>query len=273
MKQTSANEWVLFKKCLVLLLTICGLSLNNIVSAHRVEMYTATGCVGNEMTDADRDTLITRAFSTINGQWKQVNALYAVPAGVTSMGISIADVVASSERLFSFDNISYQPSSNLTLGDRIWFDANKNGINENTENGISGVTVHLYKDDNNDNYPDTTAAGVPIIIASTTTNATGYYSFTNLSSGNYIVGVVTPSGYMLDSVNSGDPDNDINLDNNGIYAINGGEAFGWAITLTNSNNTYDFGFCQSTTSSTFCKPNHTATKPPIINTATCITSV
>ena len=28
----------------------------------------------------------------------------------------------------------------------------KNGINEINETGLSGVTVHLYKDDDNDNY-------------------------------------------------------------------------------------------------------------------------
>ncbi len=139
----------------------------------------------------------------------------------------------------------YCPTT-LELGNRVWYDANNDGVNAG-ENGIPGITVYLYKDDNNDN----TADGVS--IASTVTDANGYYSFTNLGPGHYIVGVITPSGYMSSAVNGGDPDNNINLDDNGQVIV-GNEIRGLAITLvagteplvdgntnSNSNITYDFG--------------------------------
>ena len=139
----------------------------------------------------------------------------------------------------------YCPTT-LELGNRVWYDTNNNGINSN-ENGIAGVMVRIYKDDNNDNAADGAS------IATTTTDADGFYNFANLGPGNYIVGVVTPAGYISSSVNGGDPDNNINLDDNGQVIV-GNETRGLAITLiagtepdgantnTNNNATYDFGF-------------------------------
>jgi hypothetical protein len=148
----------------------------------------------------------------------------------------------------------YCPTT-LQLGNRIWNDLNNNGINDG-EAGIAGVTVNLYKDNDNNNVAD---GG---IIETVVTDANGYYLFTLLAPGNYIVGVVTPAGYASSSVNGGDPDNDINLDDNGQITV-GNETRGLAITLTgggepgdggtpndtNVNITYDFGFYQAPTGS------------------------
>ena len=131
----------------------------------------------------------------------------------------------------------------LTLGNRIWYDTNNNGINEASENGIRNVTVRLYTDADNNNIAD------GAYIASTTTDMNGNYSFIGLSAGNYIVGVVRPNGYMSSSVNGGDPDNNTDNDDNG-QVVNGTEVRGLAITLANgaeptggnTNYTYDFGF-------------------------------
>jgi uncharacterized repeat protein (TIGR01451 family) len=71
----------------------------------------------------------------------------------------------------------------MSLGNRVWFDANNNGIMDAGEIGISGVNVVLYKDANNDGVPDGPA------IANTTTDTNGYYLFDNLDPGTYIVGV------------------------------------------------------------------------------------
>jgi protocatechuate 3,4-dioxygenase beta subunit len=146
----------------------------------------------------------------------------------------------------------YCPTT-LELGNRVWLDANNDGLNSG-EGGIANVTVRLYKDDNNDNVPDGAA------IATLVTDADGFYQFTGLGPGNYIVGVVTPAGMASSSVNGGDPDNDINMDDNG-QVIAGNETRGLAITLvagtendgtntnTNINITYDFGFYPAPTGS------------------------
>jgi protocatechuate 3,4-dioxygenase beta subunit len=143
--------------------------------------------------------------------------------------------------------ISFLLTTYLELGNRVWYDANNNGINEAGENGIANITVRLYNDGNNDNVADGAA------IATDITDGSGNYSFTGLTPGNYIVGVVVPNGYTSSSVNGGDPDNNINLDDNGQVSASGNEIRGLAITLafgtepdgsssnTNNNVTYDFG--------------------------------
>lgn len=63
-----------------------------------------------------------------------------------------------------------------SLGDTVWLDLNVNGIQEDAEPGISGITVYLYK-----------ASNLTDAIQTTTTNAAGYYIFQPLSSANYVV--------------------------------------------------------------------------------------
>ena len=135
---------------------------------------------------------------------------------------------------------------NLSIGDLVWNDNNFNGVKDLAETGISGATVRLYKDDNNDNIANTS------VFATKTTDANGLYSFGNLAPGNYIVGVVLPGGYTASSVNGGDPDNNVNNDNNGVVAASG-EVRSLSLTLSlagepdndgddkNGNKTVDFG--------------------------------
>ena len=70
------------------------------------------------------------------------------------------------------------------LGDYVFVDANKNGIQDGGDSPIPGVVVVLL---NGANSP----------IASTTTNASGFYSFTGLTPGiPYSVSFVAPTGYV-----------------------------------------------------------------------------
>ncbi|MFZ1307036.1 MAG: SdrD B-like domain-containing protein [Ferruginibacter sp.] len=107
------------------------------------------------------------------------------------------------------------PVCNVQMGNVVWNDRNHDGIKQAAEKGIANATVNLFVDNNNDNIPDGTA------ILSTITNNNGWYNFSNLESGNYIVGIVPPSGYTQGVINGGDPDNDTDEDNNGVNIING----------------------------------------------------
>lgn len=145
-------------------------------------------------------------------------------------------------------------TNNLTLGNLIWSDANLNNIKDANESGVPNATVKLYKDANNDNVPDGAA------IATTTTNASGIYTFNNLAAGNYIVGVIIPTGYVRGATTATDPDDNVDNDNNGVYLIGnnqpGSEVRSKAITLaagteptndgdgSNGNLTLDIGLCQ-----------------------------
>jgi len=65
------------------------------------------------------------------------------------------------------------------IGDYIWFDANGDGVQDESEGGIGFVTVQLCSD-----------ANCNTVLETTETDSDGYYSFGNLSDGTYYVRVV-----------------------------------------------------------------------------------
>ncbi|GAB4028663.1 hypothetical protein GCM10028809_16830 [Spirosoma gilvum] len=83
-------------------------------------------------------------------------------------------------------------SNAASLGDFVWLDSNKDGIQDSGEPGIEGVTAILYIND--------------VASATTVTDATGFYSFTGLTPGNstsYVVGFSAPTGYTATTPYSG----------------------------------------------------------------------
>jgi protocatechuate 3,4-dioxygenase beta subunit len=83
------------------------------------------------------------------------------------------------------------PTNTNSIGDYVWNDVNKNGIQEPSEIGVSGVTVTLYN-----------ASNVP--ISSTSTDASGYYHFPDLPNGTFYVGFSNlPTGYVFSPQGNG----------------------------------------------------------------------
>lgn len=81
-----------------------------------------------------------------------------------------------------------------SLGDYVFVDANRNGIQDGGDTPLPGVTVVLLNGSNT-------------AIASTTANASGIYSFTGLTPGvPYSVSFVTPTGYVSTSATIGGND-------------------------------------------------------------------
>ena len=66
------------------------------------------------------------------------------------------------------------PPATASVGDRVWNDADGDGVQDAGEAGINGVTVELL-----DAYGN--------VIATTTTSGDGNYGFANLIAGNYTV--------------------------------------------------------------------------------------
>ncbi|MCB0188994.1 MAG: carboxypeptidase regulatory-like domain-containing protein, partial [Caldilineaceae bacterium] len=79
------------------------------------------------------------------------------------------------------------------IGDYVWYDNNKNGLQENGESGVPGVLVTLH-------HSDGTA------LATTQTDSTGYYEFNSLPSGEYYLIFTPPAGYQIAPQNSGNDD-------------------------------------------------------------------
>lgn len=79
-----------------------------------------------------------------------------------------------------------------SIGDRVFFDANGNGIQDDGEKGVANVPVSLLN-----------AQG---LVKTTTTDADGYYLFSGLPAGSYTVQFGKPSGYAFTLKDAGNDD-------------------------------------------------------------------
>ena len=76
------------------------------------------------------------------------------------------------------------------MGDYVWWDLDRDGIQDSSEKGISNVTLSIRKVD-----------GSPVVdvdgkaVTTTKTDGNGKYSFDNLPPGQYTVSVVSPRGF------------------------------------------------------------------------------
>ena len=94
------------------------------------------------------------------------------------------------------------------IGDRVWLDTNRNGIQESGESGVDGVTVYLF--DVNDRK-----------IATTQTANGGHYLFGNLAPGVYHVQFdrsTLPDGYVIARQDQGG-NNQVDSDANPVDGI------------------------------------------------------
>lgn len=97
-------------------------------------------------------------------------------------------VLGSSTNITTIDAgvMPYAPVGLGSIGDRVFVDANNNGLQDAGEQGVAGVTVTLYQ------------ANGTTVIRTTTTNPSGGYLFDGLAAGQYVVGFSGfPSGYTL----------------------------------------------------------------------------
>lgn len=153
----------------------------------------------------------------------------------------------------------------VSIGNRVWNDLNRNGINDPDEPGIPGVSLVIWSDPDGDGIPDWQGFGGVRV-----TDENGYYRFSGLQPGNYVVfvwqvnnwGPGEPLEHFV-STNGFEPNanNDVDLDNNGFgdaftdimsgimtlekeeEPLNDGDPFNCYFNYdANGNNTVDFGF-------------------------------
>ncbi|MEI7812991.1 MAG: SdrD B-like domain-containing protein, partial [Ignavibacteria bacterium] len=127
--------------------------------------FTKKNAVGNNATDSDADS-VTGKTTCVTLTGGQVNL--SIDAGI----------------------YYFQIPKKSTIGDNIWNDANGNGVRDNGETGMQGITVQLY---------DCTG----LLKITTTTDANGIYLFGNLDAGNYYITVLLPDGYTFTNNNAG----------------------------------------------------------------------
>lgn len=119
----------------------------------------------------------------------------------------------------------------VAVGDRVWYDDDRNGTQDDDEAGVPGVTVELHT-------AGQTCADAP--VATQTTDSSGNYLFNNQAPGNYFVCfdlTTIPSGYVVTGQDvSGNDGNDSDADRTTGQTGNTG-----AIPANTANLTLDMG--------------------------------
>ncbi len=202
-------------------------------------------------------TTLTGATATVSstaGAWIYITGNYVATASGT-VTLQIYDNNTScTDNDFVLDDLCFKSlGGSVNLGNIVWNDYDGDGIKDVAEPKIPGLTVSLYSDNNSDNLPDGAAIGT------TVTDASGYYSFTSLVAGRYIVSIPVLEGYTKSpntatQSTSPNPDNDVDNDNNGVNEV-GGILYSNATTLSvggepttdgdneNGNLTLDMALC------------------------------
>jgi serine-aspartate repeat-containing protein C/D/E len=137
-------------------------------------------------------------------------AIDSNPLALDANGLAVADVPkrGPAENDHTYDFGWVPPVLKGSLGDYVFLDANRNGIQDDGDSAVEGATVTLLNEDG------TPVAGVAPIV----TKADGRYLFTNLISGKYKVKFERPAGSNVTPTigGQGDPATDSNIGTDGI---------------------------------------------------------
>ncbi|HDH4670911.1 TPA: carboxypeptidase regulatory-like domain-containing protein, partial [Staphylococcus aureus] len=112
--------------------------------------------------------------------------------------VNNADDLTIDSGFYKKEELPVQKPATYKVGDKVWHDTNKDGIQNVNEPGISGVTVTLKQ-------PDGT-------LITTKTDKDGNYIFKDLPNGKYEISFETPEGYEATAEKAGD---DRRLDSDG----------------------------------------------------------
>ncbi|MBZ8175009.1 SdrD B-like domain-containing protein [Staphylococcus delphini] len=170
------------------------------------------------LTDADGNVVDTRTTDSKgnylfeNVKEGEYTITFETPEGytptITGQGTLDKDSNGATTRIFvetdddlTIDSGFYKteppvpPTHNI--GDKVWEDLNKDGIQDDNEPGIANVTVTLTDADGN-------------VVGTRTTDDKGNYLFEDVKEGEYTVTFETPEGYTPTQTGQGTADNDSN---------------------------------------------------------------
>ncbi|NYE60388.1 protocatechuate 3,4-dioxygenase beta subunit [Duganella sp. 1224] len=142
----------------------------------------------------------------------------AADSDINASGSTAPIALAPGETNNKADAGLYRP---VSLGDTVWYDSNRNGVQDSGEAGVAGVKVTLLD-----------ASGNPVAGATATTDASGHYQFSNLKPGSYSVQfdqTTLPANYLFTAQGQGgnaakDSDADVSTGKTAQVTLNSGDS-------------------------------------------------
>lgn len=149
-------------------------------------------CGGNYFVGIDEATVPGEYVPTAIGVGSDPEEDSNNPAG---SGVVLADNGSLVQNI----DFGYRPTCVGTIGDFVWVDLNRNGLQDSDEMGLNGIGVELYDDGLDLIRTVTTFTGGP-------STQPGYYRFDGLCAGTYKVAVnaaTVPAGYEPTIIGAG----------------------------------------------------------------------
>lgn len=105
-------------------------------------------------------------------------------ATILSGGSNLFQSIARTVKFEIYVRYVYTKPVCGSIGDYVWNDTNKNGVQDPNEVGLAGITVTLYD-------------GIGRPVSTTITDALGAYLFQNIQPGDYSIGFTLPTDYTF----------------------------------------------------------------------------
>ncbi|MBS3954428.1 MAG: carboxypeptidase regulatory-like domain-containing protein, partial [Methylomicrobium sp.] len=174
---------------------ISGVTVNLLSTAGTVLQTTTTDASGKYGFDVSAGNYQIKVV-TPNGYFvtkQDKGSNNGIDSDINSSGMTNVFSVTAGQDDLSIDAGLYRKAS---IGDRVWFDSNGNGIQDTGEGGVANVKLDLFNDG--------------VYVATATTDANGHYLFSHLNPGQYHIDVqesTLPQGFIFTTANVGSNDN------------------------------------------------------------------
>ena len=174
-------------------------SIENTVTVNEEEVGICQIVLVEPITDCEGETGVLEVITddTIESIVWSTNETTEVIAnlGIGDYSVTLTDINGC------ISECSYTLTAPNALGDFVWYDSNADGLFNGFEEGLEGVTIHLFN-------------GSGTMLGSTMSDADGYYSFTDLADGQYYIQVtdtLSDATITLQNVGSNEAiDSDVN---------------------------------------------------------------
>ncbi|RCW71466.1 SdrD B-like domain-containing protein [Pseudorhodoferax soli] len=186
--------------------TLAGAGADGVFgTADDIGRTTTTSSTGNYLFSnlaAGQYRVTFGAVAGYNFTTANVGTNDATDSDVNASGVSQTVTLAIGQSELTVDaGIVQRETNTAKLGDRLWYDTDRDGVQDTGETGVSGATVTLAGAG-----ADGVFGTADDIGRTTTTNSTGNYLFSNLAAGQYRVTFGAVAGYNFTTANVGTND-------------------------------------------------------------------